>query len=143
MEDLSLHILDIVENSLRAGARNVDIRLVEYKDDNMLILRIEDDGNGMDEKTLKNAMDPFFTTKEGKKFGLGLALLSQASREAGGNMSVEKGTVRGTKITATFSTDNIDLKPIGDINTTMRVLKASHPEVNFSFEHIIQNGDSA
>ena len=141
MEDLSLHILDIAENSLRAGARNVDIIMVEHKSNNTLILEIEDDGTGMDEETLKNAMNPFFTTKNGKKFGLGLALLSQAAEQAGGNMRVEKRTVKGTKITATFYKNNIDMKPIGDINTTMRVLKASHPEVNLSYEHIIKNGD--
>jgi signal transduction histidine kinase len=143
MEDLSLHILDIVENSLRAGARNVDTRLVEHKKNNILILEIEDDGSGMDQETLKDAINPFFTTKTGKKFGLGLPLLSQASEETGGNTRIEKGAVKGTKIIATFRKDNIDMKPIGDINATIRVLKASYPEVNFSFKHVIENGDSA
>jgi signal transduction histidine kinase len=143
MEDLSLHILDIAENSLRAGAQNVGIRLVEDNDNNTLILEIEDDGQGMDEDILKNAADPFFTTKEGKKFGLGLSLLSQAAEEAGGMMRVEKRAVKGTRIVATFNRDNIDMKPVGNIHKTMRVLKASHPEVNFSFYHIIKNGGSA
>ena len=140
MEDLSLHILDIVENSLRAGAKNVDIRLVEYKNENKLTLEIEDDGIGMDEETLKNAMNPYHTTKDGKKFGLGLSLLAQAADETGGNLRLEKGVLRGTRIIATFNSDNIDMKPLGNINQTMLVLRASHPDVNFSFEYLTKNG---
>jgi len=136
MEDLSLHIMDIAENSLRAGAENVDIRLVEDAENHTLTLEIVDDGPGMNEETLKNAMNPFFTTKDGKKFGLGLSLLSQASEDVGGEMKVEKGEERGLKITAIFHTDNIDMKPTGNIKGTLRVLRAAHPEVNFSFEHI-------
>jgi signal transduction histidine kinase len=136
MEDLSLHIMDIAENSLRVGAENVDIRLLEDPTNHTLTLEIVDDGPGMDEETLKNAMNPFFTTKDGKKFGLGLSLLAQASEDAGGTMKIERGKERGIKITATFYTDNIDMKPIGNIDKTLRVLRAAHPNVNFSFEHI-------
>ena len=128
--------MDIADNSLRAGAENIDIRLVENTTTHMLTLEIEDDGSGMDEETLKNATNPFFTTKDGKKFGLGLSLLSQASEDAGGEMKVEKGKERGLKITASFHTDNIDIKPIGNIHKTLRVMRAAHPEVNISFEHI-------
>jgi signal transduction histidine kinase len=135
MEDLSLHIMDIVDNSLRAGAENIDIRLVENTESHTLTLEIEDDGPGMDEETLKNAMNPFFTTKDGKKFGIGLSLLSQASEDAGGTMKIERGKERGIKITATFRTDNIDMKPTGNIDKTLRVLRAAHPNVNFFFEH--------
>ncbi|MCK5572662.1 MAG: ATP-binding protein, partial [Bacteroidetes bacterium] len=87
---MSLHILDIAENSIHAGARNVVIRLVEDTRNSVLRLQIEDDGKGMDNESVKNAADPFFTTKQGKEFGLGLALLSQASKQAGGDMRVEK-----------------------------------------------------
>ncbi len=135
MEDLSLHILDIVDNSLRAGAENIDIRLMENTDEHTLILEIEDDGIGMDEETLKNALNPFFTTKEGKKYGIGLSLLSQASEETGGKMIIETGKEYGLKIRATFHTDHVDMKPLGDIGKTVRVLRVAHPEVNLSFEH--------
>lgn len=138
MEDLSLHIMDLVENSLRAGADNIDVRLLENTGSNTLILEIEDDGKGMDEETLKNAANPFFTTKDGKKFGLGLSLLSQASEDAGGNMKVEKGKDRGIKVTATFKKNNVDLKPMGDIDKTLRVLRALHPEVHLSFERVVK-----
>ncbi len=119
----------------------MEIRLVE--EDKILTLEIEDDGKGMEEDLLKNARNPFITTKEGKKFGLGLSFLSQACEEAGGRMKVEKGKVKGTKIIASFNKDNIDMKPIGNIPKTLRVLQASHPEVNFLFEHIINNRDTS
>jgi signal transduction histidine kinase len=140
MEDLSLHILDIVDNSLRAGAENIQIRLTDDPVEHMLTLEIEDDGIGMDADTLLHAANPFFTTKDGKKIGIGLSLLSQASEDAGGTMTLENLADFGLRITATFRTDHIDMKPLGDIGKTMRVLKATHPEVNFSFDHILKNG---
>lgn len=139
MEDLSLHIMDIIENSLRADAKNVTIRLVENMY-NKLTLEIVDDGIGMDEEILTHATDPFFTTKNGKKFGLGISLLAQAAEETGGVLHVESKEDKGTRLLATFNKNNIDMKPIGDIGKTIRVLKATHPEVNFLFEHIIENG---
>jgi len=140
MEDISLHILDIAENSLRAGAQNIIIRVIEHN--NTLTLEIEDDGKGMKEEMLRNATNPFFTTKHGKKFGLGLSLLSQAAQEAGGEVKIENCKMHGIKIIASFNMDNIDSKPLGDLNKTIRVLKATHPEVNFMFEHITKNGET-
>ncbi|MCL5030710.1 MAG: ATP-binding protein [Bacteroidetes bacterium] len=141
MEDLSLHILDIAENSLNAGAQNIRVLLIEKNE--TLILEIDDDGRGMNEDILSKANDPFFTTKEGKKIGLGLAFLSQAAEETGGNLKIERRAEKGIRITACFNKNNIDMKPLGDIKKTMRVLKASHPEVNFVFEHIVEQGDPA
>ncbi|UCH10594.1 MAG: ATP-binding protein [Fidelibacterota bacterium] len=143
MEDLSLHIMDIVENSLRAGAQCVEIKLFEDHKENTLSLEIEDDGQGMNADTLKGASDPFYTTKEGKRFGLGLPLLAQACEETGGSMIVENREPTGIRILATFHSDNIDMKPVGDIKETMRVLMASHPEVTFSYEYSAEDGGSA
>ncbi len=143
MQDLSLHIMDIAENSLRAGAKNVSIRLVEDRSHNTLVLEIEDDGKGMDEGFLENATNPFFTTKPGKEFGLGLSLLTQASELTGGETRIERGSDSGTKISAHFDMSSIDMKPMGDIDKTIRVLKAMHLEVKFSFEHSVRNGEAA
>ncbi len=137
MEDLSLHILDIAENSLRAGAKKVKIRLIENKNDDLLKLEIEDDGSGMDNCVLKQARDPFFSTKNGKKFGLGLALLSQAAEETGGDMEIRTKENNGTRIIAQFHQSNIDMIPIGDIAATIKVLTTAYPEVKFSFKRII------
>lgn len=135
MEDLSLHIMDIIENSVRAGAGLINIKLID-DDINTLIIEIEDDGKGMDEETLKNATNPFYTTKNGKKYGLGLSLLSQACEDAGGNLRIVKGNPEGIKVIASFKKNNVDIKPIGNIYKTLRVFRALHPEVNLSFEHV-------
>lgn len=135
MEDLSLHILDIVENSLRANAKNIEVRLIQNEDKNQLILEVTDDGEGMNEETVRQSLDPFFTTKTGKKVGLGLPLLGQAAEEADGKLEVESMEGRGTKVVVTFKLSHIDRKPIGNLDETIKCLKATHPEVNFCFEY--------
>jgi signal transduction histidine kinase len=121
MEDLSLHILDIAENSIRAHAKNVKIVILENAEDDLLTLTIEDDGEGMDGRTKENAVNPFFTTKQGKKTGLGLAFLSQSAE--------------GTRIQATFRLGHIDRKPFGNLNDTIKCLKIAHPEIHITFNH--------
>ena len=136
MEDISLHVLDIAENSIRANAKNVNIMIIEDKKNDLLTLTIEDDGEGMDDKTKEYALNPFFTTKKSKKVGLGLAFLSHSAEEAGGAMKIESKTGKGTKITATFKLGHIDRKPIGNLNETVKCLEITHPEINISFNHI-------
>jgi len=136
MEDVSLHILDIVENALRAGAKNVVIRLAQCTREDRLVLEVADDGEGMNEETMKRSLDPFFTTKQGKRVGLGLPLLAQAAEEAGGKLEVQSAPGQGTKVIATFRLSHIDRKPLGDIEETLRCLKATHPEVCFRFESV-------
>ena len=136
MEDISLHILDIAENSIRVKAKNLNIMIKEDKKSDLLTLTIEDDGKGMDDKTREDAVNPFFTTKEGKKVGLGLPFLSQSAEEADGAMKIESKPGKGTKITATFKLGHIDRKPIGNLNETIKCLKVTHPEINIIFDHV-------
>ena len=136
MEDLSLHILDIAENALRAGAKNVFIRLTQSKKDDQLVLEVSDDGEGMNEENARRSLDPFFTTKRGRRVGLGLPLLAQAAEEAGGTLEVQSAPGKGTKVIATFALSHIDRKPLGNIEQTLHCLKATHPEVCFRFENL-------
>lgn len=136
MEDVSLHILDIAENALRAGAKNVTIRLALGKREDRLVLEVTDDGEGMNKEAMGRAVDPFFTTKEGKRVGLGLPFLAQAAEEAGGKLEVQSSPGKGTKVIATFGLSHIDRKPLGNIEETLQCLKATHPEVCFSFESV-------
>ena len=136
MEDISLHVLDIAENSIRAKAKNINIMIIEDKKNDLLTLTIEDDGEGMDNKTKENALNPFFTTKKGKKVGLGLAFLSHSAEEAGGAMKIESEPGNGTKITVTFVLGHIDRKPFGNLNETIKCLKVTHPEINITFNHV-------
>ena len=135
MENLSLHILDIVENSIRAGAKQILIEIIEDKGKDLLTVRINDDGKGMDECILKNVLDPFFTTKERKRTGLGLSLLSQASEQAEGKLTINSKKGEGTKVTATFKLSHPDIKPTGDMIETIAVLITSHPEIRFVYNY--------
>lgn len=135
MKDLSLHILDIAENSIRAGASWIRIRITEDARRNIFSLEISDNGSGMDAETVKKAGDPFFTTKACKRTGLGVPLLAQSAHECGGSMNISSEKGKGTAISVTFPHDHIDRKPLGDIAGTVIVLIASHPDMDLFYEH--------
>lgn len=137
MEDLSLHILDIAENSVRANARNVQIKIEKNTEKDFLSLEICDDGDGMDQKTQKRALDPFFTTKRKRRFGLGLSLLAEASKTTNGCFSIESNPGKGTRVKAVFQASHIDMKPLGDIPQTFLALVIGHPDVDIQFIHKI------
>lgn len=139
MEDLSLHILDISENSIRAGATEIGIEIVENVKENILLIEIHDNGKGMSEEMVKQVSDPFFTTKTTRRIGLGIPFLIQAARETMGDVDIKTGEGKGTTITARFQYNHIDRKPIGDMEKTMSVLIASNPDIDFSFHHIRNN----
>lgn len=133
MEDLSLHILDIAENSIAAGARNVEIRLIEDTEGDLLTLEIEDDGAGMDEEMVRKAPDPFVTTRTERRVGLGLSLLAQAAEMANGKMTLESQPGKGTRVRATFQYSHIDRKPLGNVRDTLITLICGNPGVEFLF----------
>ncbi len=135
MEDFSLHLLDVAENSLIAGADRIEIRIVEETEKDLMTIEIKDDGCGMDQQALKEALDPFYTTKPNKRVGLGLPLLAQAAREAAGEIDIQTAPDQGTLIRATFQLSHPDLKPLGDLLETMATLAYGHPNIQFAFEH--------
>lgn len=131
MDDLSLHILDIAENSVRADARNIEI--IISREAGILRIEVNDDGRGMDAATLARVRDPFFTTKR-KKTGLGIPLLSQAAEQAGGNVTVDSAPGRGTKVTVTFPWEHLDRPPVGSMMDTLLTLIAGHPDREYIYE---------
>ncbi len=135
MEDLSLHILDIAENSIEAGAKRVEITVEEDTGNDLLTMEIKDDGKGMDEKMIKIITDPFFTTKTVRKVGLGLPFLKQAAKECEGHFSISSEEGKGTTITVSFRLSHIDRKPLGDMGATIMVLIAGNPHTDFTFEY--------
>jgi signal transduction histidine kinase len=135
MEDISLHILDIVENSVAANADTIEIRITEDTEKDLLSLEIIDNGLGMDEETVKKVLDPFYTSKTVRRFGLGLPLLSEAAIAANGHLSITSKRGEGTKIRADFQYSHIDRKPLGDISQTIFTLVMGNPETDFVFTH--------
>jgi hypothetical protein len=125
VQDLSLHILDITENSIAAGATVIEITVDENSRDNLLSITIQDNGRGLEEGDLKKVVDPFFTTKASKRVGLGVSMLAQATREAHGTFDIQSKRGEGTKITATFVYNHIDRKPLGNIVDTIISLIAT------------------
>ena len=135
MLELSLHILDIVENSTRAGANNVDITLIENTYNDTLFLEIKDNGSGMSEDVLKKAMDPFFTTKTVRDVGLGLPMLAQAAERTDGKFIIESKGGEGTRVAVEFKLRHIDRQPLGDIASTLVTLIAGNTDVDFIYRH--------
>lgn len=141
MRDLSLHILDIAENSIAAQARRIEIRLEENPDLDLLILEISDDGKGMDQEMRARALDPFMTTRTTRKVGLGLPLLAAAAEAANGSLSLESEEGKGTRVRATFQLSHIDLKPLGDIAQTIVTLIMGNPGVEILYSHKLQKAE--
>ena len=138
MKELALHILDIMENSIRANANKIRVSLVEDSRFNQFVLTIQDNGKGMEKEVLARVRDPFFTSQK-KKVGMGIPLLEQLASMCGGKLDIISQPGEGTTIRATFQKDHIDLPPLGNLPETLMVLFASHPEVEIEYEHVKDN----
>lgn len=135
MKELSLNILDVAKNSTVAGATLVEISLVTDERGH-LTMTIADDGCGMDEETVKNVSDPFYTTRKTRKVGLGLPLLRLAAESTGGTLTItstKDPSCHGTKVTATFDTTHIDFAPVGDVVSSIVILIGGDPQCDFLF----------
>ena len=142
MKELSLNILDVTKNSVSAGASKIDI-ILEENDEGILTLTIADNGCGMDEETLKGVTDPFYTTRTTRKVGMGLPLLKMAAELTGGTLNISSSVKQGesgTVLKATFDTKSIDFMPLGDIISTVCILIAGSPEIDFFFEDASSRG---
>lgn len=141
MKELSLNILDIAQNSISANAKNIQIILNE-DEKGILTLRIIDDGKGMSKEVVESVTNPFYTTRQTRKVGMGIPLLKLACEQAEGYFEIDSKTIEnepenhGTTVCAVFNTKSIDFTPIGDIVDTLCVLLQGNPEIDFYFEHI-------
>lgn len=144
MEELSLYILDITMNSVRASANNITIELIE--DYEWLYFTVTDDGCGMTEEQLLKLSNPFFTTRKTRKVGLGIPFLKMLSEMTGGSVEISSihesvSSEHGTKISAKFCKNHIDFIPLGDIVETVKTLIQGSPEIDFNFIHKTENGE--
>lgn len=125
VEDLAFHVADLVENALRAGAKLVLVELA--REGEVFRIRVEDDGAGMAEEEVRRAGDPFFTTKPGRRVGLGLAFLRQTAEELGGSFQIRSEPGKGTIVEAKIPWDHPDRPPLGDLSGTLLPLIATSP----------------
>ena len=139
MKELSLNILDIAQNSVKARAKNIKISIVETTE--TLSVAIEDDGCGMTDEILRNVTDPFCTTRTTRKVGLGIPLLKLQAEQTGGSMEItskhedKHPDDHGTKTSAVFNKNHIDMSPLGDIIATIVTLIQCNPQLDFVFKH--------
>ncbi|MBA4375017.1 MAG: ATP-binding protein [Anaerolinea sp.] len=133
MRELSLHILDIAENSVSAKAKNITIEIVEDTKADLLKLSVQDDGRGMDSEMLVKVVDPFVTSRTTRKVGLGIPLLKAAAEECNGSFEITSRIGEGTKLIVQFQHSHIDRMPLGDYTTTILHLVIANPQVHWMF----------
>lgn len=135
MQDISLHILDIAENSIKAGANLIEITLDEDIKKNSLTIEIRDNGKGMSKEMTAKVKNPFTTSRTERKVGLGLSLLEQAAEAAGGKLTVKSEEGKGTTVKADFIYDHIDRKPVGNITDTLISLLANASDIDIRYTY--------
>ncbi len=135
MQEISLNILDIVQNSIRANASLIEVIIEEAPSTDVFAFTVKDNGCGMDEEMVKRVTDPFVTTRTTRKVGLGISLLKSLAQQAGGDIKLESQVEVGTVIRADFSYSHIDRQPLGDISAVMVSLISMNPSIDFVYTH--------
>lgn len=139
--DLAMHMMDIAQNALRAGAGEIGIDFVVDSIASTLLFSIQDNGSGMDEETLKKLDDPFFTTRTTRKVGLGIPFLKMTCEQTGGYLKLFSESGTGSVVEAVFRTDHPDCLPLGDIAGYLALLLRANPEVRFRFSFKIDKAE--
>lgn len=135
MDELSLNILDIAYNSLRAHASLISISIIDSQKDNILKMIIEDNGDGMSQETLNKVIDPFYTTRTTRTVGLGIPLLKQNAELTGGYLHIDSQLNVGTKLEAVFIKNHIDTPILGDLEETMMTLIQADENVDYQLTY--------
>jgi anti-sigma regulatory factor (Ser/Thr protein kinase) len=137
LRELALHILDIAENSISAGADQIKISIDENLVDDRLNIEIEDNGKGIDKETLAKITDPFMTSRTTRNVGLGIPFFKAAAEACEGSFNIYSTQGKGTIVEAIFKHSHIDRMPLGDISATMQTLIIGTPDVNWIFKYEI------
>ena len=132
MQELSLNILDIAQNSIVANATLIEIG-VEVDENDFLAITVSDNGKGMDQETVENVINPFFTSRTTRKVGLGIPFFKQAAEDTGGSFHIESQVGKGTTIKAVFDTSNIDYTPLGEVWDTVAILIQMNETIDFVY----------
>jgi len=140
LRELSLHILDIAENGITAGADRIHILLEEARTADLLTIKITDNGHGMPTEKIEKLTDPFVTSRTTRRVGLGLSLLAAAAERCEGRLTVKTEPGAGTEVGVTFRYSHIDRAPVGDMAATITTLIMGNPQIDFVYTHII-NGE--
>ncbi len=144
MLELALHVLDILQNTVEAGATRVDVRIAEDEPADRLTITVADNGRGMDAQTVERVLNPFYTTRTTRHVGLGLPLYAEAAETAGGGLTVQSEPGQGTTVEATFRLSHPDRQPLGDMSGTLVAFLLSERAPELVYRHrVIRNQVSA
>lgn len=133
MPEISLNILDIAQNSIRAEASLIQLSVLADTASDTLTVRIEDDGKGMTPEQAQHALDPFFTTRTTRKIGLGLPFFKFSAESTGGRFEIRSQPGVGTTVEAVFVLSSIDRMPLGDMTSTLHILITMNPQLDFLY----------
>ncbi len=140
MRELSLHILDLIENSIRADASIISVTLREKFNENLLEILVEDNGSGLTVSP-DEALDPFYTTKEGKRTGLGLSLFRLAAEQAGGSLDIVRSSLGGVAVRARMQLNTVDRQPLGDFAATLSSIVCTNPHLDLWCRFVTDDGE--
>jgi anti-sigma regulatory factor (Ser/Thr protein kinase) len=142
VKELALHILDLLQNSVEAGASRVGVDIIEDATTDQMVVEVRDDGKGMAPELVERVLDPFVTTRRTRRVGLGLPLLAASARQAGGEVRVESSPGAGTRIVASFGLSHVDRAPLGDMAATIVAILAANPQLKLHYRHRRDGGEA-
>ena len=140
MRELSLNVMDVAQNSVRAEASVVHITVTESDKDDRLTIEIADNGCGMTQEQVQQVIDPFFTTRTTRKVGLGVPLFKLSAEQTGGSFDIQSEKGVGTTTTASYVKSHVDMTPLRDINSTVKILIQCNPQIDFVYTCTTDNG---
>jgi Signal transduction histidine kinase len=135
MTELSLNVLDVANNSIRAGADLIEISVHIQREEDIMSITIADNGCGMTKEQLQMVEDPFFTTRTTRKIGLGVPFFKMAAQNTGGSFEIKSEVGIGTTVNAVFKLSHIDRMPLGDMNSTIHTLITLNTQIDFVYTY--------
>jgi anti-sigma regulatory factor (Ser/Thr protein kinase) len=139
VREISLHILDLLENAVEAGASKIEIRIEEDMKADRLMIEISDNGCGMKDALIGRVLDPFCTTRKTRHVGLGLPLALESARRCEGNLEIQSEPGKGTRVRVTFRHSHIDRAPLGDMSTALLAILLSERSVDLDYCHRVNS----
>jgi len=141
MQELSLHIMDIVQNSISANATLIEVEIAEDTVSDAMTISITDNGKGMDKDFLQTVTDPFSTSRTTRRVGLGIPMFKMAAQLAGGDLTIDSELGVGTAMKVWFVHSHIDRQPLGDMAETLFLLVQSNPDIDFLYTHTFNENE--
>lgn len=140
MEDLAMHMMEIIMNSIHANSKNIEIEVIDSEEKNLIKMTIKDDGKGMTKDLLLKIVDPFVTTRTTRKIGMGVAFMKGLAEQCDGSFDAKSNVGKGTVISASVRRDHIDVPPMGNLGEMMMQCIQADENIDYIFNYIADKG---